>query len=56
MGGSISYVPKEKEKDSQLKAAIALLHGELPLTGKKAMDKARAARFDAAPHAGTSGG
>ena len=55
-GGSISYVPKEKEKDSQLKAAIALLHGELPLTGKKAMDKARAARFDAAPHAGTSGG
>ena len=56
-GGSISYVPKEKEKDTQLKAAIALLHGELPLTGKKAMDKARAARFDAAPHAsGTSGG
>ncbi len=56
-GGSISYVPKEKEKDSQLKAAIALLHGELPLTGKKAMDKARAARFDTAPHAsGTSGG
>jgi carboxyl-terminal processing protease len=26
--GSSSYVPKEKEKDLQLKAAIALLHGE----------------------------
>jgi carboxyl-terminal processing protease len=56
-GGSLSYVPKEKEKDTQLKAAIALLHGELPLTGKKAADRARAARFDMAPHAsGTSGG
>ena len=55
-GGSISYVPREKEKDVQLKAAIAILHGELPQTGKKAIDQARAAS-DTAPLAlGTSGG
>ncbi len=48
-GGSVSYVPKEKEKDTQLKAAIALLHGQLPVTGKKAIDQARAAPSDAAP-------
>jgi carboxyl-terminal processing protease len=56
-GGSVSYVPKEKEKDTQLKAAIALLHGQLPLTGKKAIDQARAAPSDAAPLlAGSTGG
>ncbi len=55
-GGSISYVPREKEKDVQLKAAIAVLHGELPQTGKKAIDQARAAS-DTTPSAlGTSGG
>lgn len=48
-GGSVSYVPKEKEKDVQLKAAIALLHGELPVTGKTAIDQARATPSDAAP-------
>ena len=56
-GGSVSYVPKEKEKDTQLKAAIALLHGQLPETGKKAIDQARATPSDTAPLAlGTSGG
>ena len=56
-GGSISYVPKEKEKDVQLKAAIALLHGQLPETGKTAIDQARAAPSDAAPlAAGATGG
>jgi carboxyl-terminal processing protease len=33
--GSVSYVPKEKEKDVQLKAAIDLLHGKKIETGKK---------------------
>ncbi len=42
LGGSVSYVPREKEKDVQLKAAIALLHGQLVQTGKNAMDQARA--------------
>src|SRR5208337_2323762 len=28
--GSLAYVPKEKDKDNQLAAAIALLHGTLP--------------------------
>jgi carboxyl-terminal processing protease len=55
-GGSLSYVPREKEKDVQLKAAIAVLHGEFPQTGKKAIDQARAAS-DSAPLAlGTNGG
>ncbi len=50
-------MPKEKEKDNQLKAAIALLHGELPQTGKKAIDQARAAPSDTAPLVpGSSGG
>jgi carboxyl-terminal processing protease len=35
-GGSISYVPKEKDKDNQLKAAIDLLHGKLPEPGTNA--------------------
>jgi carboxyl-terminal processing protease len=56
-GGSISFVPREKEKDVQLKAAIAVLHGEIPQTGKKAIDQARATPSDNAPLAlGTSGG
>ena len=56
-GGSISYVPREKEKDVQLKAAVAVLHGEIPQTGKKAIDQARATPSDNAPLAlGTSGG
>jgi carboxyl-terminal processing protease len=55
--GSISYVPKEKEKDTQLKAAIALLHGQLPETGKNAVDQARAVPTDTAPLApGSTGG
>ncbi len=54
-GGSLSYVPKEKEKDVQLKAALALLHGVLPQPGKKPLDQTRAAR--AVPFAlGTNGG
>ena len=56
-GGSISFVPREKEKDVQLKAAIAVLHGEIPQTGKKAIDQARAIPADNTPLAlGTSGG
>ena len=56
-GGSISFVPREKEKDVQLKAAIAVLHGEILQTGKKAIDQARAIPSDNAPLAlGTSGG
>ena len=56
-GGSISYVPREKEKDVQLKAAIAVLHGELPQTGKKAIDQTRAASDRTTPLAlGTNGG
>src|SRR5208337_339048 len=56
-GGSVSYVPREKEKDVQLKAAIDLLHGEFAQTGKQAIDQARAAPSDTAPLAlGTSGG
>jgi len=43
-GGSSSYVPKEKEKDNQLQAALALLHGQLPQTGKKATDSVDQAR------------
>jgi carboxyl-terminal processing protease len=56
-GGSISYVPKEKDKDTQLKAAIALLHGQLPETGKTAVDQARAGPLEApALAAGAQGG
>ncbi len=55
--GSSSYVPKEKDKDTQLKAAIALLHGQLPETGKNAIDQARAAPSDTVPLApGPTGG
>jgi carboxyl-terminal processing protease len=59
-GGSISYVPKEKEKDNQLQAALALLHGQLPQTGKKAtesLDQARATTPASSPLSnGPSGG
>ena len=56
-GGSISYVPKDKDKDTQLKAAIALLHGQLPETGKNAVDQARAAPAETPPLApGSQGG
>jgi carboxyl-terminal processing protease len=56
--GSISYVPKEKEKDTQLKAAIAILHGQLPEMGKTAIDQAHAAPSDVIPRAaaGSQGG
>jgi carboxyl-terminal processing protease len=33
--GSLAYVPKDKDKDVQLKAAIDLLHGKKIETGKK---------------------
>jgi carboxyl-terminal processing protease len=41
--GSIAYVPKEKEKDNQLKAAIDLLHGKLPGIEKTPLQRAQAA-------------
>jgi carboxyl-terminal processing protease len=47
--GSISYVPKEKEKDVQLKAAIDLLHGKKPETVKKKVENAAAPAARAAP-------
>ncbi len=34
--GSSTYVPKEKELDDQLNAAIALIHAQLPDTGQNA--------------------
>ncbi len=34
--GSVAYVPKEKEKDTQLQFAIALLNGEVPEEQEKA--------------------
>ena len=56
-GGSSSYVPKEKENDVQLKAAIAILHGDLPQIEKKALNQARAApRDNTAAGNGTRGG
>jgi carboxyl-terminal processing protease len=33
--GSLAYVPKEKEKDSQLQYAMKLLRGEVPIEHKK---------------------
>jgi carboxyl-terminal processing protease len=33
--GSIAYVPKEKEKDTQLQYALNLLRGTLPAEQKK---------------------
>jgi carboxyl-terminal processing protease len=40
--GSISYVPKEKEMDNQLKTAIELLHGKLPGAEKNTLQRAQA--------------
>jgi carboxyl-terminal processing protease len=40
--GSISYVPKEKEKDNQLKTAIELLHGNPPGAEKNTLQRAQA--------------
>ena len=42
--GSISYVPKEKEKDVQLKAAIDLLHGKKSKPAKKVENAAAPGR------------
>ena len=51
--GSSSYVPKEKDKDVQLKAAVALLHGDkvvsMPLPENK--DAAQSTTNDKAPAA-----
>ena len=38
--GSSSYVPKEKEKDKQLRAAIDLLHGKQVVSNSKASEAA----------------
>ena len=46
--GSISYVPKEKEKDVQLKAAIDLLHGKKIETTKKLENAAAPASAESA--------
>jgi carboxyl-terminal processing protease len=40
--GSLSYVPKDKDKDNQLKAALDLLHGKLPGVDKPSMQRAHA--------------
>ena len=45
--GSPSYVPKEKDKDNQLKAAIDLLHGKMPTVEKPGADKNGLQRADA---------
>ncbi len=44
--GSTSYVPKDKEKDNQLKAAIDLLHGKVPDGAVNTMQRAQAAPAD----------
>jgi carboxyl-terminal processing protease len=41
-GGSLSYVPKDKDKDNQLKAAIDLLHGKVPPAAPNVMQRAQA--------------
>lgn len=46
--GSSAYVPKDKENDNQLKAAIDLLHGKMPQGEKPAGDKGLQ-RADATP-------
>jgi len=44
--GSISYVPREKDRDNQLKAAIDLIHGKMPqvekAVGEKGLQRAEA--------------
>ncbi len=47
--GSVSYVPKEKDKDLQLKAAIDLLHGKIPVTGRSAVEHAHVSPEEKAP-------
>jgi carboxyl-terminal processing protease len=49
--GSPSYVPKEKDKDNQLHAAIDLLHGKMPTPPQPAADKNGLQRADATPDA-----
>jgi carboxyl-terminal processing protease len=56
VSGSISYVPKEKEKDTQLQAAIELLHGKAPVTSKKSVAQARAAPAEKPASQGAHGG
>ncbi|HZV20611.1 MAG TPA: peptidase S41, partial [Hyphomicrobiales bacterium] len=40
--GSVSYVPKNKENDKQLKAAIDLLHGKTPPISQSTVEQVRA--------------
>jgi carboxyl-terminal processing protease len=47
--GSLSYVPKEKDKDSQLKAAIDLLHGKALEPANNPADHAHASPGDMTP-------
>ncbi|MGO9486399.1 MAG: S41 family peptidase [Rhodomicrobium sp.] len=58
--GSIAYVPKDKDKDNQLRAAIDLLHGKLPSAEKPAADKNGLQRAEAgapaAPAVAANGG
>jgi carboxyl-terminal processing protease len=53
--GSIAYVPKEKDKDVQLKAAIDFLHGIAPASPKDLAEHARAGQPNPEP-ATTHGG
>lgn len=58
--GSSSYVPKDKDKDNQLKAAINLLHGkaparEKPLTHENGLQRAEA-NPSAKPEVAANGG
>lgn len=46
--GSPSYVPKDKEKDNQLAAAIDLLHGKAPLLNKNPLQRAEVSPAPAA--------
>ena len=48
--GSVSYVPKDKDKDVQLKAAIDLLHGKKIETDKKVENAAVPAAPAAVPN------
>ena len=41
-GGSSAYVPDDKAKDDQLKAALAVLHGEKVVSNVKPVDPAKA--------------
>jgi carboxyl-terminal processing protease len=57
--GSSSYVPRDKENDNQLKAAIDLLHGKMPQAEKpgagKGLQRAEAASDKPAVAAANSG-